>query len=128
MLGNCNSRTIEKDLETLSQDLINADEYYQYFMHDLLFAYALIKNDIINAREAFYRLKSLDVPLLDKYKPIFDKRRNVQEKLLRDPLKIENDPIKYHNIIAEECCHIQDPSSYFFGRGFLLSDLQFLSF
>lgn len=128
LLCNCNSRTIEKDLETLSQDLINADEYYQYFMHDLLFAYALIKNDIINAREAFYRLKSLDVPLLDKYKPIFDKRRNVQEKLLRDPLKIENDPIKYHNIIAEECCHIQDPSSYFFGRGFLLSDLQFLSF
>ena len=52
----------------------------------------------------------------------------VLKKIIEKELCIEKDPVRYHYILLNECSHIQDISCRFYGRGFLLSDLQFLSF
>ena len=122
------SKSIEKELENAAKDLSDADEYYQYFLHDLLFAHALLQNNTVIAGKELDILKSLDVPLLREYKQIFRKRQNEQENLLHAPFKLNGDPMMYHTAITTACTHIQDPSCQFYGRGFLLSDLQFLSF
>lgn len=122
------SKTIEKELEKASRELSDIDDYYQYFLHDLLFAHALLQNNTIFAKKELCILKKLDVPLLREYKQIFNKRQNEQENLLNAPWKIKGDPMMYHICISTACAHIQDPSCQFYGRGFLLSDLQFLSF
>lgn len=115
-------------LQKAAKDLSDADEYYQYFLHDLLFAHALLQNNTVIAGKELDILKSLDVPLLREYKQIFRKRQNEQENLLHAPFKLNGDPMMYHTAITTACTHIQDPSCQFYGRGFLLSDLQFLSF
>ena len=122
------SKTIEKDLEKASRELSDIDDYYQYFLHDLLFAHALLQNNTITAKKELCILKKLDVPLLREYRQIFNKRQNEQENLLNAPWKLKGDSMMYHICISTACAHIQDPSCQFYGRGFLLSDLQFLSF
>jgi len=97
-------------------------------LHDLNFADFLLQGNIKAAQKELEILKSLDVPLLRNYQQIFLKRRAEQELLLNNPKYLNNDPMKYHEIIMKACSHIQDSSCKFFGRGFLLSDLQFLSF
>ena len=124
----CGTKNIEKELIDVSKELYNIDGYYQYFLHDLLFAYALLRGDITEAAKQLNVLKSLNVPLLYEYKKIFIKRQNAQENLLCTPVRYNGDPLKYHIDISAACTHVQDTSCYFWGRGFLLSDLQFLSF
>lgn len=124
----CGTTNIEKELTDVSKELYNIDGYYQYFLHDLLFAYALLRGDITEAAKQLNVLKSLNVPLLYEYKKIFIKRQNAQENLLCTPFRYNGDPLKYHIAISSACTHVQDSSCYFWGRGFLLSDLQFLSF
>ena len=124
----CGSPTWSSELAKANLRLAETDEYYQYFLHDLNFASALLQGDFDTAHSELTKLKNLDVPLLRDYKQIFFRRQCGQELLLKDPKQLNGDPLKYHEIISAECFHVQDPSCRFFGRGFLLSDLQFLSF
>lgn len=116
------------ELEKANQKLMDADEYYQYYLHDLNFASALLQYDLIKAQNELDILRKLDPPLLCEYKTIFLTRRYAQEELLSCPEIKSIDPVSYHKFVSKKCSHIQDPSCGFFGRGFLLSDLQFLSF
>lgn len=124
----CGQPGWQEELSTANIQLAETDEYYQYFLHDLNFACALLQNDLKTAQCQLVKLKSLDVPLLRNYRPIFSKRMCEQELLLNDSERLHGDPFKYHEILSAACSHIQDPSCHFYGRGFLLSDLQFLSF
>lgn len=119
--------SISDNLKNLSAELSLEDEYYQYYLHDLLFAQALLHEDFDTAQKELDRLKTLNVPLLSENKQIFTRRQLIQQSLINDNKNIKNDSIKYHKYMLEECSHIQDPSCNFYGRGFLLSDLQFLS-
>lgn len=123
------------DLPTWHSELANANlqlsataEYYQYFLHDLNYANALLHDDYDTARTELTILKKLKVPLLSDYETIFSKRQHEQELLLENPSQLCGDPWKYHEKISGACAHVQDASCHFYGRGFLLSDLQFLSF
>lgn len=120
--------TWEMDLAHANSLIPSLDEFYQYYLHDLNFANALLKGDVTNAKKTLDILKSLDAPLLHHYRPILQKRLLVQENLLITNAMINCDPFEYHRIIHTACDHVQDDSCYFWGRGFLLSDLQFLSF
>lgn len=124
----CGTTTWPEELAEANRQLAEVDEYYQYFLHDLNFASSLLQGDSVTAQKELTILKSLDVPLLRDYQQIFFKRRYEQESLLNTPTSLDGDPVKYHEFISTACSHIQDPSCRFFGRGFLLSDLQFLSF
>lgn len=124
----CGLPTWPDELDKANLRFTETDEYYQYFLHDLNFASALLQSDLGTAHDELIILKNLDVPLLQDYKQIFFKRQCEQELLLKDPRQFNGDPLRYHEIISAACSHVQDPSCRFFGRGFLLSDLQFLSF
>lgn len=124
----CDSPIWRIELANANLRLSETDEYYQYFLHDLNFASALLQNDLITARAELDTLKNIDVPLLRDYKQIFFRRQCQQELLLENPKQLCSDPLNYHESISIACAHVQDPSCRFYGRGFLLSDLQFLSF
>ena len=124
----CQTNTCEKMLLDANNTLPDLDEFYQYYLQDLNFAYYFLKGDIEKAKNNLNNLKALDAPLLRHYRLILQKRQLTQEKLLTTPTFSTFDPFEYHNIIKMECSNIQDNSCIFFGRGFLLSDLQFLSF
>lgn len=115
-------------LQLANQLIPSLDEYYRYYLHDLNFAVALLRGDTGTAKEELERLKLLDVPLLRMYEQIFFQRRRIQESLLCDWSGAPLSATDYHQILEAGCRHIQDPSCRFWGRGFLLSDLQFLSF
>ena len=124
----CNSKTWETELLEAEHIFSDTDTFYQYYFHDLKYAGALLHKNVKVAEEEINILSKLDVPLLYPYQTIFAQRRYVQKCLLTCPDRVVGDAITYHRIIIEACVHIQDPSCYFYGRGFLLSDLQFLSF
>lgn len=124
----CQTDTWESELANANRLLTYLDEFYQYYLHDLNYANALLKGDVASAKESLEILKSLDPPLLRHYRIILQKRQLVQEDLLTTQKIINGDPFEYHRIIHTACSHVQDDSCYFWGRGFLLSDLQFLSF
>lgn len=124
----CNVKGWDEELKQAKQKMADADVFYQYYIHDLLYASALLRGNLSVAKEELGILKKMDVPLLYPYNTIFDKRRQIQENLLESPDQLAGDAVKYHRLFIEKCAHIQDVSCYFYGRGFLLSDLQFLSF
>lgn len=124
----CQTNGLESVLSNANRQLLPLDEYYQYFLHDLNFANALLKDNTSTAKENLEILKKLDVPLLRHYRAILRKRQLVQEDLLYKRKPFSRDPFEYHCIISRECDQAKDISSNFWGRGFLLSDLQFLSF
>lgn len=124
----CQTNAWESDLLNANRLLPDLDEFYQYYLYDLNYANALIKGDLTSAKSFLIKIKSLDVPLLRHYRVILQKRIFAQEDLLNNATELNGDPFKYHSIINTTCSHLQDDSCYFWGRGFLLSDLQFLSF
>lgn len=115
-------------LKEANQKLTQVDEYYQYFLHDLNFIVSILNDDFNQAQKELDFLCNLQVPMFIPYEPIFRARRQTQAKILRNPNMIKKSPQIYDEIIKKECNHIQDSSHVFWGRGFLLSDLQFLSF
>ena len=126
IMTNENTDYIE-ELSRINQQISEFDEFYQYYIHDLNFAYAILCRDTYMAKNEISLLESISVPLLRNYHLIFQKRRYTQKQMIHEISSIDGDPLKYHTIIAEACAHIQDSSSVFYGRGFLFSDLQFLS-
>ncbi|MCR5012731.1 MAG: hypothetical protein K6A72_10330, partial [Lachnospiraceae bacterium] len=109
-------------------DDVDEDTYYIYFLHDILLAYAIISKNREQAQAELHILKGLDVPLLKEERYILNVRNKIQKNILNDLENTRLTPYRYHRLISDECVHIQDPSCYFWGRGFLLSDLQYLSF
>ena len=124
----CDENMWEDELVRAEEYFSDTDLFYEYYYRDLKFAGYLLRQNIDAAKTELEILNKINVPLLQPYNVIFQKRRQIQANLLENPLAVNGSPIKYHKIIKEGCCHIQDISSNFYGRGFLLSDLQFLSF
>ena len=124
----CQTSTWEEDLASANMLLPDLDEFYQYYLYDLNYAKALLMGNVDDAKEYLEILKSIDAPLLYHYRKILQRRRLVQEEFISNHTLIKGDPFEYHRLIHLACNHIQDDSCYFWGRGFLLSDLQFLSF
>lgn len=124
----CNENAWEYELEKAEEYFSDTDLFYQYYFRDLKLAGYLLRQNINAAKTELEMLNKIKVPLLQPYNIIFQKRRQIQASLLENPSSVKDSPFEYHKIIKEGCCHIQDISSEFYGRGFLLSDLQFLSF
>ncbi len=124
----CNQNAWEDELKKTTEYFSDTDLFYEYYFRDLKFAGYLLQQNISAAKEELDILNRINVPLLQPYKVIFQKRRQVQTHLLENPSVIDGKAINYHKLMKRECSHIQDTSCGFYGRGFLLSDLQFLSF
>lgn len=124
----CNQNEWKDELKKAAANFLDTDLFYEYYFRDLKFAGYLLQQNVCDAKTELDILNEINVPLLQPYKMIFQKRRQIQAQLLENPSIIEGNAINYHNLMKRECSHIQDTSCVFFGRGFLLSDLQFLSF
>ncbi len=124
----CNSYTWPDQLVEANKLLADTDVYYQYFLYDLNLAAYLLNGDLSAASSEMKKLEMLDVPLLYPYTPIFKAKRYSQEQFITANKQFKGDAINYNQAILMACSHIQDPTCRFYGRGFLLSDLQFLSF
>lgn len=109
-------------------DESSEDAYYSYFLHDLLLAHFIISKDQERAKEELRILNHIDVPLLKGERYLLKVRNKIQRSIIEKIETIDLNPYRYHQTIARGCVHVQDPSCYFWGRGFLLSDLQYLSF
>lgn len=114
-------------LNELSMQIDEFDEYYQYYIRDLNFASAILQGNKAIAESELSLLETIQVPLLRSYHTIFQKRRLAQRQLINDIQTIKGDALIYQKILSRACTHIQDSSCHFYGRGFLLSDLQFLA-
>lgn len=124
----CDTNDWETELKKAFEYFTDTDLFYEYYFRDLQFAAYLLQQNIKAAKTELDILNQIHVPLLLPYKAIFQKRRQIQRDMLENPSLCDGNAIKYHKIMKQECCHIQDSSCFFYGRGFLLSDLQFLSF
>lgn len=128
VLALCDYSKFSSELKYANKRLTDVDEFYQFYLHDLNFADEIINGNIKQAEKELDILRNIDAPLLHPYDPIFRTRMLAQYSLLQNSNKVYKNPKAYDNIIKKSCTHIQDSCGRFFGRGFLLSDLQFLSF
>lgn len=106
--------------------LNDTDDYYRFYIYDLMVAYSIITASHEQAVDYLNKQAKLDIPLLYPYAPIFKARRHTQLHLIHTRESFDN-AISYNQRITSECQHIQDSSCIFLGRGILMSDLQFLS-
>lgn len=124
----CDESTWGTQLAEANKLLADTDAFYKYYLYDLNLAACLLNNDLTGAESELKKLESLDAPLLYPYCPILKKKRDIQEQLISYARQSKYDAIEYNQAVINACSHIQDPTCKFYGRGFLLSDLQFLSF
>ena len=124
----CDTNDWKNELKKAFEYFADTDLFYEYYFRDLKFAAYLLQQNIKAAKTELDILNQIHVPLLLPYKAIFQKRRQIQRYMLENPSLCDGNAIRYHKMMKQECCHIQDSSCSFYGRGFLLSDLQFLSF
>ncbi len=123
----CNENNWSYMLDNAYNNLFEIDEYYQYYLHDLMLATHLLNNRIASAQKELSIIDKLNIPLLKYYRPILKVRKTIQQKIIVGEININGNAVLYNNLFSEACSKIQDSSCNFFGRGFLLSDLQFLS-
>ena len=124
----CDTNDWKTELIKAYEYFVDTDLFYEYYFRDLKFAAYLLQQNIKAAKTELDMLNQMNVPLLSPYKAIFQKRRQIQKDMLENPSLCDGNALKYHKMIKQKCNHIQDSSCSFYGRGFLLSDLQFLSF
>jgi hypothetical protein len=101
------------------------DIFYKYYFHS-----AGCTRNILDGRfeEAYIHLESMDrlhVVLLANFTKILDKRSQILGQLISE--RYSGDAFDLNYELIKKGIKVQDPSASFWGRGFLLSDLQFLS-
>lgn len=115
-----------KQLEEIKLDIHSMDNYYLYFLYNLEFAFNLVNQNLDDAKKIHDKIEKLSIPLLDPFEFILRKRIKIQKKLLNS--EFNGDILDYQFYFLKESKKTQDPSYYFYMKGVLYSDLQFLSF
>lgn len=112
--------------QELEKKLHNTDAFYRFYLLNLIFAYSMINQEYSKAKDALEEIQTLEVPLLDPFKPIIEKRIELQKEMVKENFNgtIED----YNKFFQDNMKKIQDNSYSFYLRGLLFSDLQFLSF
>jgi energy-coupling factor transporter ATP-binding protein EcfA2 len=101
------------------------DVFYKYYYHSMCCAKNILISNYSNAIEHLKILETLHVVLLSSYSKILNRRNLILHELISD--KFIGEAFSFNYEFVKRGIRIQDPSASFWGRGFLLSDLQFLS-
>lgn len=112
-------------LTNLEEELKDTDSFYKFYFLNLKFTYTILNQDFNEANLILNNISLLDVPLLEPFEPIIKQRIKIQRKLIRE--EFTGDIYEYCNFFNENMVKVQDNSCYFYLRGLLFSDLQFLS-
>ena len=102
------------------------DTFYKYYYHSACCSDNIITGNFINASNHLDTLENLDVLMFSGFTKILTRRNQILHQLIDD--KFSGDAFDYNYEFLKRGIRVQDPSASFWGRGFLLSDLQFLSF
>jgi len=87
--------------------------------------YSLLTGDFIESAKHLDILENLEVVLLAGSAKVLNRRNQIIHQLVDS--RFEGDSFNCNYEFIKRGIRIQDPSASFWGRGFLLSDLQFLS-
>ncbi|MGX8851485.1 hypothetical protein [Amedibacillus sp. YH-ame10] len=117
--------TVENDMQNLYFDIRETDAYYMFYMLNLKFAYAIV-NGLSEAEKIFSKMSNISIPLLAPFETIMQQRLKLQNRMLTEGFK--GNMLDYHFFFRKNSKTIQDESYYFYMKGLLFSDLQFLSF
>jgi len=101
------------------------DVFYKYYYHSMCCAKSILINNYSDAIKHLEILETLHVVLLSNYSKILNKRNLILHELISH--QFTGDAFSFNYEFVKRGIRIQDPSASFWGRGFLLSDLQFLS-
>ncbi len=101
------------------------DPFYQYYYHNACFAFCLLNGLYLQAADHLEKLENLDVILLYSFSRILEKRNKILHQLIEK--KFIGDSFDLNYVILKNGFRVQDTSASFWGRMFLLADLQFLS-
>lgn len=112
-------------LKKLKREYKYLDPFYKYYYHNAWFSWNLLDGNFTEAENHLDTLEELEVVLLSGYNKILHRRNQILHQLVEE--QFEGDAFSYNYEFVKKNIHVQDPSASFWGRGFLLSDLQFLS-
>lgn len=101
------------------------DAFYKYYYHNATLAFNIINNDYINAQKDMEYLEEQEVLLLAGFDKILNKRNQLIQQLIDE--EYSGNPFELNYELMKRGMRIQDPSSNYWRRIFLFSDLQFLS-
>lgn len=111
-------------IQNLLSNIRNEDLFYNYYLNNMRIAYYCLTGNKEAALDTLDLIKNVFVPLIMHSKKIFQHRYDVIEEMIcqeHTPTPFE---FNYHYLTKNQ---VADTSWYFWGRGLLLSDLQFLS-
>lgn len=112
-------------LQNFETEYKNLDVFYKYYYHNICCASNILSKTYDKAALHLGKLENLNVVLLSSFSRILNKRNKILGQLISERFNGDNYCFNYE--FVRRGIHVQDPSASFWGRGFLLSDLQFLS-
>jgi hypothetical protein len=122
----CNMKKQASDLlQKFEEEYKHLDVFYKYYYHNICCASNILTGTYNKAAYHLDMLENLHVVLLSNFSKVLIKRNQILNQLISEEFNSDNYCFNYEFI--RRGIHVQDPSASFWGRGFLLSDLQFLS-
>lgn len=113
-------------IQEFEKEYSNLDAYYKYYYHNACISYSLLEGKYDEAANQLNIIEKFNVPLLSSYTKIFNRKNYILHEFIEE--KFEGNGFDYNYEFIRRDMHRQDISASFWGRGLLLSDLQFLSF
>jgi len=112
-------------IHRFKEEYKHLDLFYKYYYHNICCAKNILAKKYEQASEHLDILEDLNVVLLSSFSKVLIKRNKILRQLISERYNGDNYSFNYEFI--KRGIRIQDSSASFLGRGFLLSDLQFLS-
>lgn len=116
----------EEMIKILSSKVRSDDLYYNYYLSNMKVAYHYFINERSIAIEILKQMTLIKIPLMQNNQLVFDKRIEVLKEIINSETQIKLTPFEYNYRFISKL-KVENQSWFFFGRGLLLSDLQFLS-
>jgi hypothetical protein len=101
------------------------DAFYKYYYHNICCANSILLGEYDSATYHLDKLENLNVVLLSSFSKVLIRRNQILHQLISE--RFCEDHYCFNYEFVKKGIRVQDPSASFWGRGFLLSDLQFLS-
>ena len=122
----CNmTKKISELIQNFETEYLHLDAFYRYYYHNIRCAISILSGNFIEANIHLDSLITLNVVLLSYYSTILNKRNQIIKQLIDE--KFQGDGFSYNYEFVKRGIRVQDRSASFWGRGLLLSDLQFLT-
>jgi hypothetical protein len=125
MLMLCEKEESDTIIQSFKSEYRLLDAFYKYYYHNACCMKKILNCSHNDALNDLAELENLNVILLSSYNKVFYKRNNIIRKLISDEFHGSAYELNYEFI--KQGFRVQDKSASFWGRAFLLSDLQFLS-